>query len=571
MTRRLLLPLLMMLAALVWGAAGASANERILNFAADITIAEDGVVHVIEEITVRASGRDIRRGIVREFPTRYRDPRGLAVTVDFEVVSVTRDGRPEGWFTERARNGVEIYIGRRDVILPPGEYTYHIAYRVGRAISHFDEFDELYWNVTGTGWAFAIDRAAATIRLPGNARALERAAYTGPQGARGAHFTFTEDSPGLVAVETTRSLAPREGLTVAVAWPKGIVAEPSAVDRASRYMRDNAGFILAAAGFVGLFAYYLYFWRRVGRGPARGTIIPRYDPPEGLSPAACRFIRRMSFDNKALAAAVINMGVKGFLTIDEEKRKSFRLTKASGDWSVLSPGEAALGKELLHTRSSIPIQQSNHAVLSKAIAAMRKALSREYEGRFFNTNAGYLYTGMIISGLIITASFILATEEVLVPVIALAAGMAAVNLVFWFLMRAPTMAGREVMDEIEGFAMYLGTAEQHRLDLLNPPEKTPELFEKYLPYALALDVENRWSEQFADILARASADGGAYQPRWYRGTSFARFGAARFGGQLASSMASTIAAASVAPSSGAGSRGGGMSGGGFGGGGGRGW
>jgi uncharacterized membrane protein len=127
------------------------------------------------------------------------------------------------------------------------------------------------------------------------------------------------------------------------------------------------------------------------------------------------------------------------------------------------------------------------------------------------------------------------------------------------------------MDQIEGFKIYLSVAEKDRLEMLHPPEKTPELFEKYLPYALVLDVENEWSEQFAEVLARAQEEGRPYTPVWYHGRSWDAFSPSRFSNTLGSSFAGAIAAASTAPGSASGSGGGGFSGGGGGGGGGSGW
>ncbi|MEE8535515.1 MAG: hypothetical protein V3S45_05670, partial [Kiloniellales bacterium] len=149
-----------------------------------------------------------------------------------------------------------------------------------------------------------------------------------------------------------------------------------------------------------------------------------------------------------------------------------------------------------------------------------------------------------------------------------------INFVFYHLLKAPTLAGRRVMDRIEGFAEYLSVAEKDRMNLLNPPELTPKLFEKFLPYALALDVEQAWSEQFSDVLARAGQSPGSaghgYSPRWYHGR-----GGFRSGGDLASalggSFAGAVASASAAPGSSSGSGGGGSVGGGGGGGGGGGW
>jgi uncharacterized membrane protein len=146
-----------------------------------------------------------------------------------------------------------------------------------------------------------------------------------------------------------------------------------------------------------------------------------------------------------------------------------------------------------------------------------------------------------------------------------------INCLFVHLLKALTLKGRRVMDQIEGFKIYLSVAEKERLEMLHPPAKTPELFEKYLPYALALDVENEWSEQFAEVLARAQEEGRPYTPVWYHGRSWDSFSPSRFSNSLGSSFAGAIASAATPPGSSSGSGGGGFSGGGGGGGGGSGW
>jgi len=162
-------------------------------------------------------------------------------------------------------------------------------------------------------------------------------------------------------------------------------------------------------------------------------------------------------------------------------------------------------------------------------------------------------------------------KAVSVPAVVTLAAMAFLDALFYHLLKAPTLSGRKIMDQIEGFKLYLSVAEKERLNLLNPPEKTPELFEKYLPYALALDVENAWSEQFAEVLARAGTETQPYTPVWYSGSSWDGFHTSRFADSLGSSFAGAISSSSSPPGSSSGSGGGGFSGGGGGGGGGSGW
>ena len=159
-------------------------------------------------------------------------------------------------------------------------------------------------------------------------------------------------------------------------------------------------------------------------------------------------------------------------------------------------------------------------------------------------------------------------------IVPLLLGLVAINWTFWYLIKQPTVEGQRVLDGIEGFRMYLSTAEGESLQRMHPPEQTPELFEKYLPYALALDVENEWSEKFSDVLAQAASAAGEtadYHPRWCHGDAWDVTASAAFAGGLASSMGGAISSSSTAPGSSSGGGGGGSSGGGGGGGGGGGW
>jgi uncharacterized membrane protein len=190
---------------------------------------------------------------------------------------------------------------------------------------------------------------------------------------------------------------------------------------------------------------------------------------------------------------------------------------------------------------------------------------------YFLTNQGYFWCGLLFSGGIAFLTFkFLDTGELgfllafLVWLILL-----IVNIVFYKTLKAPTLQGRKLMDQIEGFRQYLSVTEKDRLNILNPPEKTPELFEKYFPYALALDVEQKWSEQFSDVLKAAAEKG--YSPGWYSGSDWSYRSPGRFGSQLSGTFTSMIAASSHAPGSSSGGGGGGGSGGGGGGGGGGGW
>ncbi|MBT8422201.1 MAG: DUF2207 domain-containing protein, partial [Gammaproteobacteria bacterium] len=323
------------------------AAENITRFVSDITVQTDASLDVTESITVNAEGNRIRRGIYRDFPTTYRDRFNNRVRVDFDVLDVTRNGAPESYTLERLSNGVRVRIGNANVFLQPGPHTYEIRYRTDRQLGFFDDFDELYWNVTGNGWEFPIEYATARVRLPAGANVVQKFAYTGRYGETGSDYEPIAMSDG-AGWQTTRTLQPGEGLTVAIAWPKGFVPEPTLRDRWDLFVRDNRANATALLGVVFVFVYYLVVWRRHGKDPASQGIFPRFEPPDNLSPAAVRFIRLMNFDRKAFSAALISMGVKGFLRIKKEGR-DFNIERAGEltDLSKLAGGERRIAKHLL--------------------------------------------------------------------------------------------------------------------------------------------------------------------------------------------------------------------------------
>jgi uncharacterized membrane protein len=617
-------------------------RERILSFQSDIQVHKDASVTIAETIKVISAGENIKRGIYRDFPTRYKDRLGNNYAVDFEVLSIERDFNAEVHHIENLANGKRLYIGREDYLIPDGEHVYKITYRTNRQIGFFKDFDEFYWNVNGE-WSFPMDKVSATIRLPGDAlsRIISKDAYTGFAGDKGKDFATSFDYVGNLVFETTRGLEPQEQFTVAVSWPKGYVTEPTAQEKIYYFMRDNKQALIAVMGFFLVLVYYLTVWYRFGKDPRKGTIFALFEPPNRLSPQEVRYIMNMGFDNKTFTACVINMAVKGYIKIKEEKGE-YTLEK-TGSEDKLSKEEAEVSKRLFGSLNDITLKNIYHQRIQGAVDELKFSLKKDYEKTYFFTNFQYFIPGLALSALSIfvtvlfgeggklvvglfmslwltgwsigvsalmynvftlwkgfissgsNRAFLLgnavflslfslpflageffgigmlafATTIAIIPVIL---GLVLVNLLFYRLLKAPTYAGRKIMDKIEGFKMFLMAAEKDRLNVMNPPDKTPELFEKYLPYALALDVEQQWSEQFSEVLKTASAETGErYHPGWYSGAGWSRLGASGFSSSFGSSFSGAIASSSTAPGSSSGSGGGGSSGGGGGGGGGGGW
>jgi len=406
MPSRSVLSLLMLLFSLsVFGQVDttyASRSERILDFESAISVHRDGSMTVSEDITVICNRKQIKRGIFRDFPTRYKDGRGNTVQVTFEVRKVLRNGRPEPYHIKDVSNGKRVYVGRKDVLLKPGTYTYRIIYRTSRQLGFFKDFDELYWNVTGNGWRFPIDHVKAVVSLPPGTEILKKTADTGVQGSKGRDYTVKEMEPGVVDFATTRTLRPEEGFTIAVSWPKGIITEPTARDRIGYLWKDNKGAGMGIIGLIILLAFYLTAWFRVGKDPEKGTLIPLFSPPEGISPALSRVIMRLGLrDDKVFAVAIVNMAVKGYLKISQDSDQVWTLEKTVAEGKALSRGESKIAEKLFSVGSSIKLKKTNHERIGKARRELYKYLMKEARNKYFVLNSGYFIAGLAITALIL--------------------------------------------------------------------------------------------------------------------------------------------------------------------------
>ena len=271
------------------GAQALPLAEEILDYHSDIHVRQDASLLVTETILVRSAAVNIRHGIYRDFPTRYKDRLGNRYVIHFEVVQVLRDGQPEKFNIKDQSNGERIYIGDENVILPPGEYTYTLTYTANREIGFFAGHDELYWNVTGTGWLFPIAHATATVRLPENIplTSVRMDGYTGPQGARGKDFSASTGTGHDINFACTHPLAAGEGFTLVVSWPKGYIQPPSGEARFRYFLEDNQPTLVGAAGLLLVLLYYVIVWFLVGRGPAKSEIVRFTNRPPEYLPRLC--------------------------------------------------------------------------------------------------------------------------------------------------------------------------------------------------------------------------------------------------------------------------------------------
>ncbi len=579
-------------------------SDRIRSFHSEIEVMKNGELKVRETITVyNGNGQqstlsestmpsvnnDIQRGIVRDFPTRYRDSAGFWHITGFNLESLSRNGQPEQFVRESVGNGTRIKAGNADIILDTGYYAYVFEYSTRRQLIFHADKDELYWNVNGNGWVFTADSVSCLVRFPEGASIIEQACYTGIQGSTALDCDAVKLSDREILFRNRSRLASYEGLTIAASIGKGVLSPPGQVEKFLAFLRANFGPPVMALVLLFLVIFYTMAWRRHGRDPEQGTIIPQFEPPPGITPAQAGYIVRQKYDPSLFAATLVDAAVHRDLDILVEKKgllfKSLvysfsrpeggRATPASGMDDRYGMSVRSLYGQVAERGKYNPQIRSLNTELETTLRKQMQ-VSRTKDGGirgYFALNRAYGVIGFLVllAGLITGVFFLANYYSQKLAVLSLLLFLAAlvVQIVFSRIMKAYTPEGRKLTDQILGFRMYLDTAEQQVFQQLTPPEKTLDLFEKYLPYAIALDVENHWAEKFSDIVQKAIESG--YQPAYFRGNMAAfssGFRMSDLSSGISSGLSSTISSASTPPSSSSGGSGGGGSSGGGGGGGG---
>jgi uncharacterized membrane protein len=550
----------------------ASAQRTLVieRFHVAVDVSADGSIAVQETITARFTGS--WNGIFRTIPVEYYTPRGLNYSLRLSVDSVTDDeNRSLKYESSRVRHYRKLKIwvpGAADVTK-----TVKLRYHVANALRFFDEHDELYWNVTGDEWEVPIERAAADIRLPDGVTGLRATSFRGIYGST--QQASVSIVPSGVHVEAASGLAFHEGLTAVVGWNPGVVHRPTAVERAAALAYSNLPLAIPPLVFFGM----LRLWRARGRDPALAPIAAQYEPPAQMTPAELGTLFDGKPDMCDITATVVDLAVRGYLHITEEddpkffglfssKDYTFTLKKPRSAWSALKTHERDMLEAMFDDgEESVKLSDLKNKFY-KHLPGLRNGLygmlvkAGFYTGRPDRVRTSYIVGGVVVGFILGGAGATVMAGFGMQPVAAIIAGVlsAIIIAVFGWFMPSRTVLGTRELEKVLGFQEFLTRVESDRLQRI---VKTPAMFEKFLPYAMALGVADNWAKAFEDIYKEP--------PQWYTGPGgIHAFRPSSFASSLGamSSQAATAMASAPRSSGGSGFGGGGSSGGGFGGGGG---
>lgn len=571
----------------VCSASHALAQERILSFDSTLTIETDGSVTVTDVIVIQDGADALMHGFSRDFRLTQVADAGIYSHTQLEIISVLMDGNPVPFSLEKTELGWRLKAREDGNYLMSGDYAFTITYRLWNQVAFRGESNSLVWDVTGFDWPIPIGEANARIQLPAGAEVTEAAAAFGPADDM---LTIPTALPqqGVITVARERVLVPRAGLTLAVAWPQGFVAEPRVIERAPWLAPRESGFLIILLGLLASSAYYFGVWHKMGRDPESETVIPRFSPPERLSPLAAGFLWHRGFEGRfsveqAFSVALVSLATKHAIKL-EEQDDGFLLTQRERPRMRLSRAEKVLMRHLFQGGAQcILLKRAYDYRIDLALGHFVSAVRSNHHEVFWRDNVkpwsvgvAILLASIFLAWLadkniegIISAGFILAVfgigmvgmlyrfgipahkvpnnlirgervtmlllplativvlvlgygmvaglvEDVPGPaLIVAAAGLVQASLFFW-LIKAPTVAGSKLMSRIEGYRLYLSAAESLPLEAQShEPELNAQLFELHLPYAMALGVADTWEHRFEGLTPDGESTD--HPAAWYHG------------------------------------------------------
>jgi len=548
-------------------------HEHIFSFHSIIEIQKDCSVKITERIRVYAEGNNIKHGIYREIPLSY-DYEGGRTDVGFKLISITRDGEKEDFHSENVDNGIRLYFGSESIFVTTGVHEYELTYVVDHVLGLFDTYDEFYWNINGTGWLFEIDTISAEVHYPMEASLVQYAGYTGSQGEDGKDFTVKTLADGMYFT-TNRQMQAGENLTVAVAWEKNYLTYPTGTENLLYWIKSHFLWVLCGFSFFFILIKNFFTWYKYGRDPKPGTIMPQYGPPTGLTPAEIYSIYKSGDVNStAFTAQLVSLATKGFLHIEVIDKsggsKTYVFKNTHTDNKPMEKMEKILHDSLFGARQSVVFTEGAYNPLMKTVMNnLLTSIQKEHGERYRLKRLKQKGRQFIPVFLTVVLGLIAIWQWGGSPAILVGYGVLALiaNVIYGVLYEQPTTEGRQILDHLEGFKLYMNYADRERIRFNNPPSMDFHHYEENLPYAIALGVDKAWSRQFDPIELQTGMSRSNY---WFAGAMMMH-GSPNFDFNGLSSTISSAATPPSSSSSGGGSFGGGSSGGGGGGGGGGGW
>jgi hypothetical protein len=557
----------------------AASGEQITSFVVDANLRADSTLDVTETIDYDF-GSSARHGIYRDIPLIYTDDQNHEFRPEVTFSSAMQDGETATVVENRSASVLSLKLGDAGQTIT-GVHSYQIRYLLHPIIQPASGHDIFKLNVTGNAWTVPIMAASVHVTLPVDASSLTANCYTGTAGSKDSNCSISANGL-IIDASSVQTLSPGQGLSVFAELPTGAIngyLQPYIPPKPNplALLAPILAALVVMAGVIRMIRSAM-----IERNLRKSrVIVAQYEAPDTLRPAELGLLTDNSSGMPEITATLIDLAVRGHMRIERTHKKDLLHEAAYTfyrlpDGDSLEPYERKLVEALFDTKEKVELKSVDRTRMATAVTEIRNQVGDRMKDRgwYFQRPSVWIW-GLpamllgfgvfslllplgLVAGAISWAGLIAAFIAALVPI-----GLSAAAIQLLRNPRGMTPAGADEWAKVRGFKLYLSVTEKDRLKFSDAPDKTPERFNKLLPFAVALGVEQEWAKQFEGIDV-APATG------WYGGYNPATFSAVYLASALGSDFSHGVAN-NFSPVASSGSSVGGFSGGGFGGGGGGSW
>lgn len=555
----------LILSVTVWLASFGSVHaERITDFTVLIEVSPDGTLQITERI-VYDFETAAKHGIYRAIDNQHAQPASVWYkkrSIELLLESVTRNGAPEP-YREESHNGLFVRIGSPESTVT-GVQEYLIRYTAGGALSVYDDLPELYWNVTGNEWQVPIEKVSVTVQAASPLLQPTAACYAGIRGSTARCIesdVISEYQSSFVA----RDIVPGAEVTIAQALSSEVSVNYS------ESVSEGLVWFIAIVGWIigfGVLLFRSYTTHRVDE-----PVIAQYEPLADHLPMYTGVLFDFQLDPRDVSAGIVHLAEQGFLRIRKTSDKVLGVfTTDDYEVTLLRPisetqttfqstlltllFEAADTPGTVTKLSKLRTNNSKRTRNAQLLQTLHQAVMSDLKTRgYVESNWRFLFATI---GVFVV--YVLGVQGVFLWLVGYVPSIVPFFIVFLLSVILAAAAstrrteqGYRAKQHLLGFKQFLSVTDKERFAFHNAPEKNPEQFMTYLPYAIAFGVEEKWTALFADIQMAP--------PTWYSSTTGGTFSAVAFTHDLAA-FTGALASSGGSASSGGGSAGGGSGGGG---------
>ena len=457
---------------------------RITNFDTAITVNSDSSINVVNKVTFHTDIPDFK----------IKSIFGVTKIFRYTISSLYLDGKP---YLEGIdyHNGFFTFKG-----LTPGVHTYEQKFKVYNVINMYSDYDEVLWRPV---YIFdqSVEKAKIRIFLPEGAKIKKHNIVE----ELGVPYSINHRGHDAIEYKLEDSLKAGTALQVRVCWDKGFINDSADKNDYVSFSSEDFSWMII---FI-VFAYYLFIWFQIDNIQVnKFDAYPSPTPPEEFTyPAVASLLGRDDWQN-LLPITLLSLAIKKLVLISrDEVRNIFEVKLLRWPYSKELPfAEYEMMCRMFKRNKTFNLESANHVQLKSIIKLLKKDAVKDFRDSSLLNGYKYFFVGLLLS----TAGFMsvailpnrFASTDILFPVVLL-----LINFLAYFLLRKQILVLSKVEPKIKGFTKYL-SGNTANVEVL--PYIDKELFEKYMPYALLLDVSDKWTRCYLE--QNENVD---YVPDWY--------------------------------------------------------